>query len=217
MREVASDVWQLSGSPRDAVNQYVIGDVLIDAGVAFAHKGIVHQARDAGVTAHAITHAHIDHFGASSHVIKQLGIPMWAGEHDVPAVEAGRQVASIPGLGEKLIWAGSRPCKVDRPLKEGDQVAGFEVLFTPGHSPGHISFWRERDRVLICGDVMWGHNPFLMRGGPREPFGIVSPDPDRNRDSARRLAELAPEIVCFGHGPVLRSPEKFAAAVAKLP
>ena len=114
-------------------------------------------------------------------------------------------------------WAGSKPCKVDRALKEGDEVAGFEVLFTPGHSPGHVSYWRERDRVLVCGDVMWGYNPFLMRGDVREPFPLVSPDPKLNRQSARRLAELRPEVVCFGHGPVLRDPDRFAAAVAKLP
>jgi glyoxylase-like metal-dependent hydrolase (beta-lactamase superfamily II) len=107
--------------------------------------------------------------------------------------------------------------KVDRALREGDEVAGFVVLDTPGHSPGHVSFWRESDRVLLCGDVMWGYNPFTFQKGVRDPFDLVSPDPDLNRDSARRLAELRPEVVCFGHGPVLRDPDVFAAAVAKLP
>lgn len=217
MREVAPDVWQLGGWPSNAINQYVIGDVLVDAGVAFAHKGILEQARQAGVSAHALTHAHIDHFGGSSHVLAALGVPMWVGEHDVEAVEAGKQVGELPGLGRRLIWAGSKPCKVDRALREGDQVAGFEVLFTPGHSPGHISYWRESDRVLICGDVMWGNNPFLMRGEPREPFPLVSPDPELNRQSARRLAALDPDVICFGHGPVLYGSERFKAAVAKLP
>lgn len=217
MIEVAPNVRQLKGSPQNSINQYVIGDVLIDAGMAFAHKSIVAQAREAGVKAHAITHAHIDHYGSSSHVLRELDIPMWVGEKDVAAVEIGRQVGSVPGLGERMLWAGSKPCKVERALNEGDEVAGFEVLFTPGHSPGHISYWRESDRVLVCGDVMWGYNPFLMRGAPREPFPLVSPDPELNRASARRLAELRPDVVCFGHGPVLRDPDRFAAAVAKLP
>jgi glyoxylase-like metal-dependent hydrolase (beta-lactamase superfamily II) len=216
MVEVAPDVLQLSGFPRDAVNKYVIGDVLIDAGVALEHRGIVNQARSAGVTAHALTHAHIDHFGGSSHVLRELGIPIWVGELDVPAVEAGKQVNVLPVLGERMIWAGSKPCKVDRALQEGDDVGGFTVLFTPGHSPGHIAFWRESDRVLICGDVMWGHNAFLLRGGVREPFHMLSPDPAENRRSARRLAALRPELVCFGHGPVLRDPDAFVAAVERL-
>lgn len=217
MLEIAPDVWQLKGTPQGSINQYVIGDVLIDAGAAVNRRSIVAQAKKAGVTAHAITHAHIDHYGSSSHVLRELGIPMWVGEKDVPAVTIGKQVGRIPGLGERMVWAGAKPCPVERELKEGDEVAGFEVLFTPGHSPGHISFWRESDRVLVSGDVMWGYNPFLMRGAPREPFPLVSPDPDLNRSSARRLAELRPEVVCFGHGPVLRDPDKFAAAVAKLP
>lgn len=217
MLEVAPDVWQLDGWPRNAINQYVVGDVLIDAGVAYAHKKVIAQARAAGVKAHALTHAHIDHFGGSSHVLRELNVPMWVGELDVPAVEAGKQVGDLPGLGERMVWAGSKPCKVDRALREGDEVAGFEVLFTPGHSPGHVSFWRASDRVLICGDVMWGNNPFLMRGEPREPFTLLSPDATENRHSARRLAELEPAVVCFGHGPVLRDPARFQVAVERLP
>ena len=63
---------------------------------------------------------------------------------------------------------------------------------------------------------MWGYNPFMLRGPVREPFPAVSPDPRLNRDSARRLAALRPEVVLFGHGPPLRDPDKFAAAVDKL-
>lgn len=216
MRELAEGVRQLAGWPKNSINQYVIGDVLIDAGVALNHKSVVSQAREAGVTAHAITHAHIDHYGSSSYVLKELGIPFWVGEKDVAAVEIGKQVGNIPGRGERMVWAGSKPCKVDRALKEGDDVAGFEVLFTPGHSPGHVSYWRESDRVLVCGDVMWGYNPFTLRKVIREPFPIVSPDPMLNRESARRLADLRPELICFGHGPPLRDPDRFVRAVAKL-
>ena len=62
-----------------------------------------------------------------------------------------------------------------------------------------------------------GHNPFLLRGDLREPFPTFSPDPQLNRESARRLAALEPALVCFGHGRPLRDPARFAAAVAKLP
>ena len=50
----------------------------------------------------------------------------------------------------------------------------------------------------------------------REPFTSFSPDAELNRASARRLAELEPALVCFGHGKPLRDPAAFAAAVAKL-
>jgi glyoxylase-like metal-dependent hydrolase (beta-lactamase superfamily II) len=58
-------------------------------------------------------------------------------------------------------------------------------------------------------------DPFTMRKAITDPYAALSPDPKLNRESAKRLADLRPELVCFGHGPPLRDPDKFAAAVAK--
>jgi hydroxyacylglutathione hydrolase len=211
MRQLADGVWQLSGFPPNAINVYVLGDVLIDSGVPFDSRRVLGQIAGREIGAHALTHAHFDHYGSSHAVCARLGIPLWCGADDVEAVEAGKMVA----LGRMVPAAKAHP--VARALREGDEVAGFTVLDTPGHSPGHVSYWRESDRVLVCGDVMWGFNPFTLSGAIREPYGFASPDPVLNRASARRLAELEPALVCFGHGPPLRDPAKFAAAVARLP
>jgi glyoxylase-like metal-dependent hydrolase (beta-lactamase superfamily II) len=211
MRELAEGVWQLNGFPPNGINVYIIDDVLIDSGTVFDRGRVLGQIKNRELSAHALTHAHFDHFGSSHWVCESKGIPYWVGTNDVEAVETGRMVGP-GGLG---IPSGPSH-KVDRKLAEGDQVGSFTVLDTPGHSPGHVSFWRESDRTLVCGDVMWGTNPFLLRGDLREPHPFVSPDPQLNRESARRLAALDPELVCFGHGPPLRDPQRFAAAVAKL-
>ncbi len=210
MKELADGVWQLSGFPPNAVNQYVIGDVLIDSGIVFDRRRVLGQIAGRGISAHALTHAHFDHFGCSHAVCTKLGIPLWCGAEDVAAVESGKMLAQ-----GRMVPAAPAHA-VARALREGDEVAGFVVLDTPGHSPGHVSYWREADRVLVCGDVMWGFNPFLLSGGIREPYRLASPDPGLNRRSARRLAELQPALVCFGHGPPLRDPSRFAAAVARL-
>jgi hydroxyacylglutathione hydrolase len=212
VRQLADDVWQLSGLPANGINAYVVGDVLIDAGMRLDRGRILKQVRDRGLTTHALTHAHPDHYGASHAVCDALGLPLWCGAADAEAVENGK----IVGPGGRLL-PGPQAHPVARRLREGDEVAGFVVLDTPGHSPGHVSFWRESDRTLICGDVMWGWHPFLLRGPIREPIGLFTPDVARNRASARRIAALEPELVCFGHGPPLRDPAKLAAAVAKLP
>ena len=211
MKELAQGVWQLDGTPGNGVNVYVVGDVLIDAGMVYDKGRVLKQIEGRGITAHTLTHAHLDHYGPSAAICDELGIPLWCGAEDVEAVEAGKMV----GPGGRMV-PGPKGHPVARALREGDTVAGFEVLDTPGHSPGHVSYWREADRVLICGDVMWGWNPFLLRGPIREPFGIVTPDVERNRESARRIAALQPALVCFGHGPPLRDPNKLTAAVAKL-
>lgn len=211
MRELAPGVWQLSGFPPNNVNVYVLGDVLLDAGLAIDRARIMRQIAGHTITANALTHAHFDHYGSSHAICEQLGIPLWCGAGDVDAVEAGKMVFR----GRMVPAAKAHP--VARALKEGDEVAGFRVLDTPGHTPGHVSYWRETDRVLVCGDVMWGYNPFLLLGGIMEPWPLVSTDPARNRESARRLAALEPELVCFGHGPPVRDPARFVAAVERLP
>jgi len=212
MKQLAPDVWQLSGVPADNINKYLIGDVLIDSGTRLDLKRILGDLDGRAVTAHALTHAHFDHYGSSHEICRRLGIELHCGARDAAAVEAGRMVAK----GGRMVPA-AKGQQVARALGEGDEVAGFTVLDTPGHSPGHVSYWRESDGVLLCGDVLWGYNPFLMRGGPREPYPAVSPDAELNRESARRLAALQPTLVCFGHGPPLRDPAAFAAVVAKLP
>ncbi len=211
MKQLADGVWQLSGFPADNVNKYLVGDVLIDAGTALEAKRILSDLDGHQVAAHALTHAHLDHYGASHAVCERLGIPLWCGAADVEAVESGKMVAR----GGRMVPA-AKAHRVERRLGEGDEVAGFTVLETPGHSPGHVSYWREADRTLLCGDVMWGYNPFRLSGPMREPFRSFSPDAELNRASARRLAALEPALVCFGHGKPLRDPAAFAAAIAKL-
>ncbi len=212
MQELAQGVWHLAGRPANAVNAYVLEDVLIDAGTALDHGRIKRQLQGVTIAAHALTHAHFDHYGSSHKLCQELEIPLWCGAADVAAVESGKMVAK-----HGLMLPGARAHRVDRALAEGDEVAGFAVLSTPGHSPGHVSYWRESDRVLVCGDVMWGQNPFILSGGVREPYPLLSPDPRLNRESARRLAALEPALVCFGHGPPLRDTERFLAAVSHLP
>jgi hydroxyacylglutathione hydrolase len=212
MHELTNDVWHLSGFPPNNVNVYVIGDVLIDAGLALDRGRILRQINGRTISANALTHAHFDHYGSSHAICEQLGIPLWCGAGDVEAVEAGKMVAR----GGRMVPA-AKAHPVARGLREGDEVAGFKVLDTPGHAPGHVSYWRELDRVLVCGDVMWGYNPFLLSGGIREPYPLASPDPRLNRESARRLAALEPELICFGHGPPLRDTAKFVRAVEQLP
>lgn len=212
MHQLAENLWQLSGFPANSVNVYVIGNVLVDAGLVIDRKRILKQLDGRAIGAHTLTHAHVDHYGSSHAICTQLNIPMWCGEADAEAVEAGKMVSK----GGRMV-PGPKAHPIARRLREGDEVAGFTVLHTPGHSPGHVSYWRESDRTLISGDVMWGFNPFILRGDIREPFPIVSPDPALNRESARRIAALEPALVCFGHGPPLRDPAKLTAAVAKLP
>jgi hydroxyacylglutathione hydrolase len=221
MKQLADEVQLLQGFPPNAINVYLVGDVLIDAGTRQAERRILRQIKGRTVNAHALTHAHPDHQGSSHALCERLQIPLWCGADDVAAMETEGAISNsqVPGWINRFqarFWTGP-PHSVARALKEGDEVAGFTVLETPGHSRGHVAYWRESDRVLILGDVLNGMNLMTGRRGLQEPPTIFTPDPVRNRESARRLAALEPELVCFGHGPPLRDPAELSEFIAALP
>jgi hydroxyacylglutathione hydrolase len=211
MRQLADDLWLLSGRPKAAINVYLMGDVLIDAATRRAGRRILRQLEGRKVTAHALTHAHADHQGASKEVCEKLGIPLWCGADDADAMEQGTIAEKQPDHPINRVisrfWMGP-PHPVARRLNEGDEVAGFEVLHVPGHSAGHLAYWREGDRALVLGDVLTNIDTLTGLPGLHEPKWFFTPDPARNRESARRLAALEPALVCFGHGKPLRDPEK---------
>ena len=220
MKPLADDLYILDGFPPYAINVYLMGDVLVDAGSRHAVKRIHKQLRGRTVSTHALTHAHGDHQGSSHEICDALRLPLWCGEHDAEAVEDGRIRDRMPShpintLIGKVFPGPGHP--VARRLQEGDEVAGFQVLNTPGHSAGHISFWRESDRTLICGDVFTTMDVVTGLPGLREPKSFFTPDPVRNRDSMRRLAALEPALMCVGHGRPWRNPVKLGAFVARLP
>ena len=218
MHQIAEDVHMIPLVPRAGINAYLLGDVLVDSGIKQTAKKLLKELQGRPVGAHALTHAHYDHAGGSKRVMDALDVPMWAPAGDAADVESG-----VPVVADTFLKALTRRGTFDgvpvhRKLVEGDEVGpGFVVLDVPGHSPGHIAFWRESDRTLIAGDVLNGMNLVTTVTGLHEPPRIFTPDPARNRVSIRRVAALEPELVVFGHGPPLRDPDRLRAFAEALP
>ena len=221
MEPLADDVWHIPLAPRNGVNAYLLGDVVVDAGTPFMAGKLLKALRGRTVSAHALTHAHPDHAGGSAKVVDALGLDGVAvGAKDATWVRTGGTDPAPHAPAHAVVRAlGKFPkAVVARELREGDEVGpGFVVLDAPGHSPGHVAFWREADRVLVLGDVFFHLHPFTTKVKLREPLKAVTSDPAENRRSARKLAALEPRVVAFGHGPVLRDPARLAAFVATLP
>ena len=209
MKQIAPDVHQIALTPRDAINAYLVGKVLVDTGVAVSAGKLAPIVREHGVEAIALTHAHGDHVGSARKLADEFGLPVWAGVNDREAVESGKAVKRAPfdrpGLSLVAgILGDFKGVPVARTLAEGDELAaGFTVLDAPGHSPGHLAFWRASDGVLIAGDVFFNMHLFTTAPGLRQPPGPFTVDPAQNRDSERKLAALAPAVAGFGHGPVI--------------
>ncbi|CAN5712294.1 hypothetical protein BH18ACT15_BH18ACT15_09580 [soil metagenome] len=220
MHEVTRGLWQIPLAPRQAVNAYLLGDVLVDAGTPGMGKKLPARLSGHTVVAHAITHAHQDHAGGSKAVCEALGIELWAPAGDAADAERGKQAIAESTWATPLLRRvpGWPAHPVGRRLVEGDEVGGFRVIESPGHSPCHVSLWREADRALVVGDVFFNNNILTTQRGLREPVRIFTVDRARNRASMRRLAALEPSVAVFGHGPpLLEAGPKLAAFVDTLP
>jgi len=222
---VAEGVRLITALPPYAINAYVIahpdGDVLVDAMTRLDTPILLRALRGRRMAAHVATHAHPDHVGATHAVASALDLPVWAHPLDRPAVEDTGLIeerqpdAPINRLFAKVMLGPGHP--VARDLEEGDEVAGFRILHTPGHSIGHISLWRESDGVLILGDVLNNQHPLLgFPRGLRLPLDTFTPDPAANRASAKRLGELGARTILFGHGRPEKDGERFRAFCAAL-
>jgi glyoxylase-like metal-dependent hydrolase (beta-lactamase superfamily II) len=93
------------------------------------------------------------------------------------------------------------PVEIDEHLEDGERLdlaGGIRVIFTPGHTPGHLSLYLERPKVLVAGDALTAEEGHL--NGPNPPLTL---DVGEAARSVRRLAELDVEtIVCY-HGGVV--------------
>ncbi|MDX1420322.1 MAG: MBL fold metallo-hydrolase [Rubricoccaceae bacterium] len=219
MQEIAPDVHHLALMPFSSVNAYFADGVLFDAGVRSSEAKIRRALGGRAVKAHALTHAHPDHQGASHAVCEALGLPLWVGAADAPVMEGSAPMPMPDNALARLTaraWAGP-PHPVARRLAEGDAVGRFTVIETPGHTAGHVVFWDEKARVLVLGDVLRNISYLTLQPGLREPPELFTPDPAQNRASARTLLGLRPKLVLFGHGPPLRDPGRFEAFIQALP
>ena len=126
--------------------------VLVDPGDEAGGLLTALEALGVGLDAILLTHTHFDHIGAVAPVARATGAPVW-----VPALEREvlADVASYvpPGFGEFESW------EAEHTLSGGErlQLAGLEidVLFTPGHSPGHVSYSVAAEHALFSGDVLF--------------------------------------------------------------
>ncbi len=221
MKNMAPGVWRLKEFPAPSINVYLIEDVLIDAGRRWDRGRIFSEIESREISMLALTHAHPDHQGVAKEVCEARNIPLACHADDVEAMEGRRplqEAAMSNPINKtiKAIWEGP-PHKVDRVLNEGDEVAGFRVVHAPGHARGEVIFFRDSDRVAICGDVIRNMSYATALPGIKEPPKIFTYDPAENRRSIRKLADLNPALILAGHGPAVTDMAAFERFAAALP
>lgn len=203
------------------------GLTIIDTSLPFAPKRILKQIAGLGyapvdVKRILITHAHPDHIGGLHDLQKQTGAEVWASELEKRVIQDGLAVPvpdkkAVKGIGRFVPTpkATFPSTPIARILNDGDVLeevmSGLQVLATPGHAPGHISFWHPGHRVLFCGDVMMSMWPRHLT----TPIRMVTVDWDENIRSAKKVAELDAQVLCLGHGiPIVNDTARMIRAFA---
>jgi glyoxylase-like metal-dependent hydrolase (beta-lactamase superfamily II) len=210
------------------------GWVLIDGGLQ-GSAGLIAAAAaerfgaDARPSAIVLTHGHFDHVGALSTLAERWDVPIFAHPLELPYLTGrsaypppdptvgGGAVARLSPLYPRGPWDfGERM----RSLPEDGSVPGmpgWRWVFTPGHSPGHVSFFRDADRTLIAGDAFVTTkqeslvSAITQRPEMHGPPTYFTIDWVAARRSVELLAGLDPEIAATGHGVPMRGPAMRAA------
>lgn len=212
--EIADGVWIVRGGVTSKVmNVYLVRDgdgvLAFDAGTKSMVNGIRAAAATlGGLTRVVLGHSHADHRGAAP----GLGVPVLCHADERPDAEDDGGAAyfdlsrlDLHGrvvLGRLLgAWDGG-PVPIAGTLAEGDEVGdGFRVIELPGHAPGLIGLFRERDRLALTSDCFYTIDPQTGRPGhARVPHRAFNRDTEQARASMRKLAALGPSAAWPGHG-----------------
>ena len=197
--------------------------VLIDAGMPGMSKRIEQAAadrfgKDQPPKAIILTHGHFDHVGNLQYLAEKWDVPIYSSSEEMPFLDG--TLSYDPPEPTELPFHPVDVSRWLRPLPEKGfvpEMPGWRWLATPGHSPGHISLWRDDDRTLIAGDAFVTTRQESLYTNARPKPGIHCPpadytlDWDRARDSVRRLADLDPDLVITGHGPAMKGREMLEA------
>ncbi len=210
------------------VNVYAISRensdwILIDCGLPHFHDKI-HRwteerfGRGSSPSSIVLTHGHFDHVGSAEELAAEWDVPVYAHPLEMPYVTGKSEYPPPdPDVGGGLMASFARlyprgPVDLSswiRPLPDDGRVPGFpdwRWIHTPGHTVGHVSLFREEDRVLIAGDAFaTTRQESLLAVATQSPElhgppAYFTTDWDAARDSVVRLASLHPNAVAAGHG-----------------
>jgi glyoxylase-like metal-dependent hydrolase (beta-lactamase superfamily II) len=197
---------------------------LIDAGLPYSETLIRHWAEkefQGAPNAILLTHGHFDHVSAAGQLAAHWNVSVYAhpderpyltGEQEYPppnfAAGGGLMSLLSPLLPRRPVNLGQRLRLLESADSEVlDVMPGWQILHTPGHTPGHISFFREQDGTLLPGDAFCTTKPesffeaaIAQKPELHGPPAYFTSDWRSARRSVERLATLRPQIVAPGHG-----------------
>jgi glyoxylase-like metal-dependent hydrolase (beta-lactamase superfamily II) len=203
------------------VNCYLVreddGFTLIDTADSGQAQPIMQAAQKLGlpIARIVLTHAHIDHVGSLDALHEALPeVPVAISERDARFLTGDM---SLDSSEPQVKLRGGYPVCKTKPtllLHEGDRIGSLEVIATPGHTPGHLSFLDTRDRTIIVGDAFQTLGGVAVSGTFKWRFplpALATWHKGLCLESARKLLALQPSLLAVGHGRLLSHPQEAMA------
>jgi glyoxylase-like metal-dependent hydrolase (beta-lactamase superfamily II) len=194
------------------VNAFLVreddGFTLVDTTVSGGADELIKAAREAGgdIRRIALTHGHGDHVGSLDALRQQLGDQVQILMPQLDArIHAGEKVLDGKPPGQ---WPTLKTTP-DVRLTGGERIGSLEVIPTPGHTPGHVSFLDSRDRTVIVGDVFTSIGGLAVSNHFHLRFPLAAMatwDKGKDLESAQKLRALQPAMLVVGHGGPVRDP-----------
>jgi glyoxylase-like metal-dependent hydrolase (beta-lactamase superfamily II) len=202
-------------------NQLKDGWILVDAGMPRSAKRIIKVAEErfgSGPKAIILTHGHFDHVGAIVELIERWNVPVYAhklelpyltGEADYPPADPTVEGGLISGMSPFFPHDGIDLGNRVKALPDQGVIPGmpdWKYIHTPGHTPGHISLFRENDATLIAGDAFVTVKQESLYKVVMQEQEISGPPKYFTTDwalaekSVKKLAALKPYLAVTGHG-----------------
>ena len=220
MKEIVQDVYLLEATRGANIFLIVSGNdlILVDSGVAGGVETIKTQIIAGGydiaiLKQIVLTHSHGDHIGNTVTLVGETSAVILAHQQEIPYIEKTQPLPAATLWRRILNWLGDHllfrlpPFKVDQGLEDGDLLpgnSGFQVIHTPGHTPGSICLYHPAKQCLLTGDALFNENPVTGNPGLRFPIPLYTIDQAQAQESVRKLAELDVDVLCCGHGePIL--------------
>ncbi|HHY73658.1 MAG TPA: MBL fold metallo-hydrolase [Bacillus bacterium] len=197
--------------------------VLVDAGMPHSADEIINVAEEhfgVGKRPKAIilTHGHFDHVGAIIELVNHWQVPVYAHELEMPYLTGQMSYPEPDATVEGGMVAKMSPLFPNEPINLGNHIEklppdgtvpymeGFRWLLTPGHTPGHVSFFRDFDKALIVGDAFVTvkqeslYKVFTQEQEISGPPRYLTPDWRAAKESVIKLEALKPTVAVTGHG-----------------
>jgi glyoxylase-like metal-dependent hydrolase (beta-lactamase superfamily II) len=208
------------------VNSYLVreddGLTLVDTMIPGSAKSILAAAERLGapIKRIALTHAHGDHIGSLDALAAALpGVEVIISARDARLLAKDTSLDSDEPQAKIRGGVPGAATKPTRTVSAGDRIGSLEVVASPGHTPGHVSFLDTRDRTLICGDAFTtiGGVATSAKGKLVFPFAVMATwHKPTELESATGLRKLDPTRLAPGHGKIVDNPgPQMDAAIAR--